>query len=186
MRLRRYILSMISIMSLLTFLPGCGSPGGGEPSYPAPVELPEGAELTGLYITFQGMEAGPYLFLKTTDSGTWLKISDSSPNCWNTGEEGWTCLSHAEREMEGEKAELILLDTQDKVRKLEEAVVQAGALSWDGYDVHKSGKNTSDSGERAELYLELSDGTTVTVMGYNACPERFLELMTRVKEIFYA
>ena len=45
--------------------------------------------------------------------------------------------------------------------------------------------DVTDSGDSYRLYLELTDGTTVTVDGYNAKPAGFPELLYRVEEIFH-
>ena len=171
-----------AVLGLTALLTGCG----GEPDTPSgPIPLPEGTKLTGFYISHQGMAMEPYLLLNMTDEGIYLKITDCSPETWRTPDGDWTCLSDAGRVMEGETAQVSLLTSRDKLDRLEEAVAAAGALGWDGYDVHRSEKAPADTGERYELYLELSDASTVTVRGYNACPEGFLELYQQAKEIIY-
>ena len=70
------------------------------------------------------------------------------------------------------------------VRLLEEAIEETGALRWDGYDKRVTKKGASDTGDRYELYLELSDGSSVTMQGYNTCPAGFEELLRCVEEIF--
>jgi len=144
-----------------------------------PMPLPEGTSLTGLYMTHQGMAMGPHYVLKTTDEGTWLKRSDRSPM-----ENGISYLDFADTVQDGEQAVLSRLADASVIEVLETAIEQSGALGWDGFDETKSKPGVSDSGDLYVLYLELSDGTTVTMRGYNVCPAGFDLLLSQVWEIF--
>lgn len=192
-------LFVVLIMSILTFLTGCIS-NGRQPApeteqalEAAPIPFPEGAELTGFYMTRQGMAAAPYYILKTTDMGTYMKISDSNPEAcqMDSGTDiselgaNWQYLGFGDTVLDCENASLVLLEDKAPVRELENAIVQSGALGWDGYEEHRSMKGVSDSGDTYALFLAFSDGTTVKVHGYNACPDGFDELLGQIMDIFY-
>lgn len=196
MTAKKYALIAVMIMSVFTFLTGCGSSGRQPPKLTlesAPIPFPEGSKLTGFYMTHQGMAAAPYYILKTTDMGTYMKISDSSPeDCqMDSGTDvselgaNWQYFGFADTVLDCENASLVLLENKTPVRELEDAIVQSGALGWDGYEEHRPMKGVPDSGDTYTLFLELSDGTTVKMHGYNACPDGFDELLGQVMYIFY-
>ena len=156
--------------------------------------LPEGTRLKHLFITHQGMRGGSYYILKTTDAGVYMKISNMSPRNLRMleGEEEESLGGHAnylgfaDTVKDCERASLVLLDDHGPVRELEEAIAAVGALEWDGYRKSLAMEGVLDSGDSYQLYLELTDGTTVTVDSYNAKPAGFLELLRQVGEIFHA
>lgn len=193
---KKYILLAVLIMSIFTFFTGCGKqtdPDLEKTLKSAPIPLPEKTELTGLYMTHQGMMMEPYYILKTTDTGIWMKITNQSPeicqmdSMTDIGELGdnWQYLGFGDTVLDCENASIVLLEDTSPVRELEDAIVQSGALGWNGYEEHRSKKGVEDAGDTYVLFLELSDGTTVKVHGYNACPEGFNELLGRVMDIFY-
>ncbi len=194
---RILFLTMVMIMSIFSFLTGCGRKEQPAPTIKeesSPLPLPEGVSLTGFYMTHQGMAAEPYYILRVTESGTYMKISNMSPdNYWMCKDEDMSAqagnakyLGFADTVKECEHASLVLLENEAPVRELEDALIQAGALGWDGYDETVSMENVADSGDSYVLYLELSDGSTVSAKGYNAHPAGFRELLTSVREIFEA
>ncbi|MBQ5660022.1 MAG: hypothetical protein IIV18_01640, partial [Lachnospiraceae bacterium] len=94
----KHIVLMVVLMGIFSLLFGCGKnnkpidvPMG---NTAAPVDqqteteaietigLPDGASLTGLYLSRQGMEKAPYYIMKTTENGTFMKISDLSPDAY--------------------------------------------------------------------------------------------------------
>lgn len=196
----------MSIFSLLiTAFTGCGNRGnrGDDPqgetvrpieSEVVPVPFPVGTSLRHLYITHQGMRSGSYYILKTTDAGTYMKISNLSPDDRRMldGEDagnleaGAEYLGFADTVKGCEHASLVLLQDDGPVRELEEAIAAAGTLNWDGYRESVAMEGVLDSGDSYQLYLELSDGTTVTVDSYNARPAGFTALLYKVEEIFWA
>lgn len=70
------------------------------------------------------------------------------------------------------------------MRDLEDAIVRAGAFSWDGYNKRKFMKRVADSGDVYRMYMEFSDGAKVNMYGYNCCPKGFKDLLRGVEEIF--
>ena len=144
-------------------------------------------------MTHQGMATEPYYILNTTDTGIWMKITNQSPEIsqMDSGtdirllEENWQYFGFANTVLDCENASIVLLENTSSVRELEDAIVQSGALGWDGYEEHRSKKGVEDAGDTYVLFLKLSDGTTVKVHGYNACPEGFNELLGCVMKIFY-
>jgi len=156
------------------------------------VSLPEGTEISGLFITHQGMQAGPYYLLQATDSGTYMKISNKDPGGYDMtkGEDTASLpinakyLGFIDIVKDCEYASSILLEDEAPLRALEAAIVENGALAWDGYDESDSMEDVLDSGDSYRLYLELSDGSTVTMQGYNVCPVGFMPLLAKVEEIF--
>lgn len=159
-----------------------------------PMPLPDGARLKHFYITHQGMQSGSYYILKTTDAGTYMKITNLRPNDWEMldGEDVSSLGEHveylgfADTVKDCERASLVLLEDDTPVQKLEEAIARSGALGWDGFRKHVSMADVKDSGDSYQLYLELSDGTAVTVDSYNANPAGFNELLRQTEEIFHA
>lgn len=143
-----------------------------------PISFPEGVELSGFYMTHQGMAAGPYYVMKKTDTGIHMKISDRVP--------GDDYFGFVDTVTEDEYASHVILETEAPVRELEAAIEEAGALAWDGYRKNVAMKDVMDSGDLYVLYLELTDGTTVSMSGYNACPSGFQELWMSCQNIFEA
>ncbi|MBQ4347076.1 MAG: hypothetical protein IJC39_01345 [Firmicutes bacterium] len=206
MKKRRKSIIVMGILSLLLAgFTGCGKGGdqGTDPSNEAlsaiekevtPMELPEEAGLKHFFITHQGMAAGAYYILKTTDAGTYMKISDVSPdNIWMTEGEDMDSLGEkaeylgfADTVKDCERASLVLLEDDGPIRALEKAIADTGALGWDGFNKEVAMPDVADSGDRYRLYLELTDGTAVTVDSYNAKTAGFLELLRQAEEIFHA
>ncbi|MBQ2271540.1 MAG: hypothetical protein II335_07115 [Firmicutes bacterium] len=187
----------MSILSILTaVLTGCGhsaNPPEETMVFPfetevSPTPLPEGVHLRHLHITHQGMRSGPYYMLKTTDHGTYMKISTMDPTDSRMAEkdtETSEYLSSADTVLDCEHASLVLLQEDTLVRQLEQFIADAGALEWDGFYKSVSMPDVADSGDRYILYLELTDGTTVTMDSYNVRPAGFSDLYRRTEELFY-
>ena len=158
-----------------------------------PMPLPDGARLKHLYITHQGMRGGAYYILKATDAGTYMKLSNIAPDDWrmldgedmdSLGDNG-QYLGFGDTVKDCERASLVLLEDDGPMQELEEAIANTGALGWDGFRKSLAMPDVTDSGDSYRLYLELTDGTTVTVDSYNAKPAGFPELLYRVEEIFH-
>lgn len=186
------IMSILSIISLLT---GCGKTTGNERTHT--VELAQGAELTGLYMSHQSMAMQPYYMLRVTPDGNFMKITNIRPG---EAEVDYVCPDTAENlDAEVEKryfggagevydcehASVVEADS-DIVKKLNDAVIEAGALNWDGYTRHVSMDGVLDAGDSYSLFLLFSDGSTVTVESYNSRPEGWDEMFVNVREIFEA
>ena len=193
---RKWVIFM-SILSILTAaLTGCGrsaAPPEETTVFPfetevSPTPLPEGVHLRHLHITHQGMRSGPYYMLKTSEEGTYMKISDLSPTDSRVAEDTVASeyLSSADTVLDCEHASLVLLQEDTLVRQLEQFIADAGALDWDGFYKSVAMPDVADSGDRYILYLELTDGTTVTMDSYNASPAGFADLYRRTEELFYA
>lgn len=208
---RKWLFVWVMIMSIFSFLFGCGNKNGDNtPEYngPAagttapeatteeakitPVEFSEGVTLTGFFMNRMGMAREPYYIMKVTESGTYMKISDLSPddyNMWKDGEpenpeQPAEYFGYIETVKDIEYASHVKLEDESLIRKMEEIVVTYGALDWDGFYVCEDMPGVLDSGNRYNLYLELSDGTTVTVDGYNSAPKGFDEFYMEMVEIF--
>ena len=198
MKIKRWIL-LVMLMGIFSILFGCGKKQGPAPIDPVPkteevgpIEFPEGTKLTGFYMNHMGMRMAPYYILKTTESGTYMKITDKCPDdYWMYKDVNVEALvqpaqyfAHVETILENEYASLVRLEEETIIRQLEECIVKYGALGWDGYDKSEAMPGVLDSGDNYNLYLELSDGTTVTMHGYNICPNGFRELYQDVVGIF--
>lgn len=179
------VVTLVSVLSLLlSFLCSCKQ----DPllSQVSPMPLPDGAELIALYLHHEGMAMEPYYILQTLEQEICLKITDTSPLEYVTpGSEGSPYLSEANKVMEDEDAKMIFTDDLRILRTMEEILARYGAMNWDGFAQSKSKKSVLDSGDRYELYFELSDGTTVTVNSYNCCPAGFVELLNDLQEMFH-
>lgn len=201
---RGWIIVMSILSLLIASLTGCGGRENrdtdpGDEALSAieaeirPTPLPDGVRLKHFYITHQGMRGGGYYILKTTDVGTYMKISNMGPNDWRMldGEDmdslgdNAQYLGFGDTVKDCERASLVLLDDDGPMRELEEAIANAGVLGWDGFRKSLAMPDVADSGDIYKLYLELTDSTTVTVDSYNAKPAGFPELMYRVEEIFH-
>ena len=206
MKHKRYSLVILSFLLLLTAVCiGCAGCTGNNSSDKTgddknmsmieseitAVPLPEGTQLKHFYMTRQGMAMEPYYILKTTDDGIFMKITNIRPYDERMlGDDAYTVqgsekyLAFADTVKECENAELIQLKDDAFVRLLENAIEETGALQWDGYCKNVSKPGVSDSGDRYEMYFELSDGTTVTMDSYNICPAGFTKLLAMVSEVF--
>jgi len=196
MEMKRLFL-LVMVMGIFSFLFGCSkksNPVPEEPEAIARVEFPKGVKLSGFYMNHSGMQMNPYYVLKTTDSGTYMKITDKCPeDYWiysGGSAEGLVqpaeYFGYVETVREDEKASLVCLEDEAVIRQLEECIARYGALGWDGYDESKTMPNVMDSGDNYNLYLELSDGTTVKMHGYNTCPSGFRELYQEAVQIFHS
>lgn len=207
---RKRILVLVMVMGILAFLFGCGKSkkpvnvpmnngsdviNGGtknEEESISPIELPEGAKLTGLYMNRMGMAMEPYYILRTTDSGTYMKITTTSPDdyiMWkdedtDSLEQPAEYFGFVETVKDVERASLVLLEEEDLIRQLEDIIVTYGALGWDGYSESYSLEGVLDGDMSYSFYLEFSDGTKVDLQSYNSCPAGFDELYSEVVEIF--
>lgn len=168
--MRKYLIMAVMLMGILGILTGCGR----KKYEPAPI--PEGVELTGFYLHHEGMVMEPYYILKVTDKGTFMKVTNQI-----SGEDYF---QFADTILEEETACLKLLTDETAVEKLEEIISEAGAVGWNGFDEAVKKKNALDSGDRYQLYMELSDGTVISVHGYNTCPEGFEDLLKKTEELF--
>lgn len=199
------VVTRVCIFSLLvSLIIGCGNQSldnTGQNPEPncfdvvTPAPFPEGVTLTGLYITHQGgMAAGPYYILSTTDGGTYMKISDLSPDDWRMtdGEDisempfNAQYLGFADTVKDCEHGSSVRIEDESPLRELEAAITEYGALAWDGYNESDTMEGVLDSGDSYRLYLELSDESTVTMKGYNVCPAGFMPLYMQVQQIFEA
>lgn len=154
---------MVLLLGIFSLLSGCGKKKFDEI---VPVPFPDNAHLTYFCINHQGMMMEPYYILKAADSGNYLKIISAFPDEW-------------------EESEVKEISAEDElIQELKNAISENGALDWDGYDEKVSGKGASDSGDHYELQIELSDGTSVKMRGYNTCPAGFESLLGQVRELF--
>jgi len=183
----------LAALSLFSLTTGCGGPT----TDPDPqttgssAPFPEGTTLTGFFIHHMGMAMEPYYILRVNETGTYMKITSMAPYDWRMlGDED--ALTESERYFafvdtvkDDEPAFLKKLDDDQPVRELEKLIEQTGALSWDGFTKRvPTPPGLLDGGESYELYLTLSDGTTVTVDSYNACPDGFGELHYEAAKLF--
>ena len=211
MKLKNIVL-MVVLMGIFSFLFGCGKNNKSinvpieNPAVPAETQtvtavetesitsmkLPDGAKLTGLYLSHQGMARMPYYIMKTTENGTFMKISDLSPDDYEMWKDDDTddhvqpkeYFGYIETVKDVEYASLIQLKDDTLIRQLEESVEKYGVLGWDGFHESESMPGVLDSGDCYNLYLELSDGTTVTVYGYNTAPKAFDDFYMEVVDVF--
>ena len=155
--------------------------------------FPEGVRLKNFYITHQGMEMEPYYLLKTADAGFFMKTTDIRPYDERIlGSGSYAALdsakyfAFADTVKECERADLIQTKDDKALCALEKAIAGTGALNWNGYFKNISGTGVSDSGDRYEMYIELSNGITVSMDSYNICPAGFMKLLKEVSDIFGA
>ena len=161
---KKIILMAVMFVGILTFLTGCGKNKYDEVKE---VPFPENAELNYFMIHHEGMAMEPYYILQRSEKHIYLKYVTMNPE-------------------ELQEEELAELQEEDSlIKELKEAIVQYGALGWDGYHEKVSGKGVLDSGDSYHLKIELSDGTSVTMYGYNTCPAGFESLLEQATDLFF-
>lgn len=181
---RKAVCLMTWLSALLACFCGCSQQGDDAP--PSPTALPEGSSLSALYLHHEGMAMEPYYLLCTDGQKISLKMTDTSPLEYLQQDiEASPYLQGCGQILEGEKARLHHVDDPSVLRDMEEIIVRYGALNWDGFDRSESKGKVTDSGQRYELYFELSDGSSVTVQSYNCCPTGFPELQQELQSIFH-
>lgn len=153
-----------------------------------------GVRLTGFHIHHQGMEREPYYIMREIDSVIYIKQTDCAPDDW--------CMLEVENSRHRDKSDVatylgfadVLKDCEygymykvtdrKPIEELESFIEEIGAKSWDGFNESVSLKGVLDAGDSYSLFLEFSDGSTVKVYGYNACPKGFCELKHKAQEVF--
>ena len=196
MKMKKLVAEVLAVV-LFTLLTGCFGGNNKPVKETAPVPFPEGVTLAGFYMTRQSMEMEPYYILRVRDDGIYMKITNVMPSDLNTTEtdgepasDGFAYeadyFGNIDTVADCEYASLTVVD-DSVVRELEQAIAQAGALSWNGYNEHRSSCFFAhDAGTAYNLMILLSDGSTVTASGYNVCPEHWDELFTKVIGLFEA
>ena len=155
-----------------------------------PVDIPNDARLIGFHIHHMGMAMEPHYIIKLTEKGVYLKLTNTSPDDWTMKDDvdekdgDSEYFRFADVVKECESGEVVFLENDEVVKELEAFIVKIGAISWDGYNESVSMPGVLDAGDIYDLYMEFSDGTTVTVHGYNSCPRGFSELKMKTVEIF--
>lgn len=195
-RRRMRLCILVAMMGIFTFLTGCAAASGGQSGGDSltsaektlnetvtPIAFPEGVHLTGFFITHQGMAVEPYYIMKETEDGVYLKIFATTPDDWtlyadSASQEGILDF------VDTENAQIAKMQDAAAVQALEDAIVQSGALGWNGYDAFVPMEDALDADDTYILYLELSDDTTVTMHGHNTRPKGFAELLSQTQEIY--
>ena len=74
-----------------------------------------------------------------------------------------------------DRGKCVVRSVQDAnvLRRIEEVLVDCGTVGWDGFDEKVIIKDATDTGERYEIYLKFSGGSTVSVCGVDTCPDKF-------------
>lgn len=186
---KTFLIKAVVLVSLISMLLSCFCACSEQDPYAEihPVPLPEGVNLTALFLHHEGMAMEPYYILKTTEQGICLKMTDRSPLEFVQQDTKISpYIDGFDRVMEGEKAQLHTVNDSGLLQDIEGVISRYGALRWDGFDRSVSKGNALDSGDRYELYFELSDGSTVTVNAYNCYPAGFPELLIEIQDIFHA
>lgn len=154
-----------------------------------------GVRLTGFHINHQGMEREPYYIMREIDSVIYMKETDCAPDDWCMLEvensrhrdksDVATYLGFADVLKDCEYGQIFKLEDRKPIEELEQLIEELGARSWDGFDEHVELRGVLDAGDSYSLFLEYSDGSTVKVYGYNACPKGFDELKLKIMEMFW-
>ena len=196
LRIRLWTLAVI--MAIFAFPMGCAASSDSNSLTLAeetlnetitPMAFPEDVSLTGFFITHQGMAAEPYYMMKETEDGVYLKISANGPGDWtlyaDADEDSQEySLNFVDTVNDYEDAQIAQPQGDSAVRALEDAIAQAGALGWNGYDAYIPMDDVLDADDFYILYLELSDGTTVAMYGHNTRPKGFAGLLAQTQEIY--
>lgn len=85
-----------------------------------------------------------------------------------------------------DKGKCVIQSTKETkvLRAIEKVIVDCGTVGWDGFHETVIIKDATDTGERYEVYLKFSGGSTVSVYGIDICPDRFGEMFNRITDIF--
>ena len=187
----------MGILTILASLTGCTKHDGNEGTT---VIVADGATLTGLYMSHQGMAMEPYYMFRSTADGSFMKISSQTPDSWNMTEgepepadtaksDGldpkWEAqyFRFIDTVKNCERASLVVPE-ETVIQELNDAVFASEALTWDGYSVNRSMDGVLDSGDGYGLFLVFSDGSTVRVNSYNSCPKGWSDFFESVRDIF--
>lgn len=141
--------------------------------------LPLGETLTALHLKRQGMRSGLHYILSVDGEDIFFKMTNYHPY----GEE----YRFNAKDNLDDRAKCRIVSTKDTqmLRDIEEVLVDCGTVGWNGFNEKKTIKNATDTGERYEIYLWFSGGSTVSVYGYDICPDRFNEMFNRITKIFH-
>ena len=153
-----------------------------------------GVRLTGFHIHHQGMAMEPYYIMREIDSVIYMKETNCAPDDWCMLDEEnsrhrdrsdiATYLGFADVLKDCEYGHVYKLEDRKPIEELEQLIEELGAKSWDGFNKSVQRRGVLDAGDSYSLFLEFSDGSTVKVYGYNACPEGFGELQLKIVKIF--
>lgn len=203
---------LVGVLSILSMLTGCSDNNTGNvdsiKNSNSKVELPEGATLTGLYMSHQGMACEPYYILRVNGDNSYMKITSEEPsglrmtedeeydellenvkkNSKNTDispEEEIQYFGFVNEVKDCEHASLVSAN-EDIIKQLTDVIMKSNALSWNGYSKHKKMDYVADSGDGYSLLLVFSDGTTVKVNSYNASPDGWSDFFGGIRDIFEA
>ncbi|MBE6679111.1 MAG: hypothetical protein E7598_01165 [Ruminococcaceae bacterium] len=168
----------MSIFSILLSLFECGKKAHINTFFPSPVPLPAGETLTGLHMTRQGMRSGLCYVMSVEGEDIFLKMTNCHPL------EKEYRFNAKEILSKNEKCAIKSTNDIQVLRDIEEALVDCGTVGWDGFNETIIMKNVTDTGERYEIYLRFSGGSTVSVYGIDICPDRFNEVFNRIAAIF--
>ena len=147
--------------------------------FPYPVPLPEGEMLAALHMTRQGMRSGLHYIMSVEGEEIYLKMTNYHPY----GEE----YRFNAKDILEDSGKTCIESTKDAqvLREIEAILVDCGTVGWDGFNEKRVIKNATDTGERYEVYLLFSGGSTVSVYGCDICPNRFGEMFNRITKIFH-
>lgn len=164
------------LFKMLTALKECGKPNT---EFPSPVPLPMGETLEALHMTRQGMRSGFHYIMSVNGEDIFFKVTNYHPY----GEE---YRFNANENLDN-RGKCVITSTKDTqvLRDIEEVLVDCGSVGWNGFNEKRIIKNATDTGERYEIYLRFSGGSTVSVCGIDTCPSRFNEMFNRITEIFH-
>ena len=169
----------MSMLAILLSLFGCGKNAHINTEFPSPVPLPDGETLTAMYMTRQGMRSGFYYIMSVEGEDIFFKVTNYHPY----GEE----YRFNATENLDDRGKCVINSTKDEqvLRDIEQVLVDCGTVGWDGFNEKRILKNATDTGERYEIYLRFSGGSTVSVCGIDTCPDRFNEMFGCITEIFH-
>ncbi len=185
-RLLRAGVILVGLISFISTLVGCGINGGKEENWGKTVTLSDGATLTGFYMNHTGMAMEPYYIMRVCDDGNYMKITTRSPEfSESAGGEDDIRFANIKTVLDEEHASLVTVG-DDVVKELYDICIESGALSWDGYSKSVSMDYVLDAGDSYNLFLEFSDGSTVTVGSYNSSPTGWSDFSYKVSELFEA
>ena len=168
----------MSMLSILFSLFGCGRKVHINTDFPSPVPLPEGETLTALHLTRQGMRGGMYYIVAVEGEEIFFKITNLIHY-----DEKYRFVAD-KKVLENEMSTICSTKDTAALRAIEEVLIDCGTVGWDGFYEEISRPGVADAGDIYNVYLQFSRGSSVSVHGYDICPDRFMEMFNRIVEIF--
>lgn len=194
-----FLIPVLIIIIAILFLSGCAKSDNNtagdttlsvntpiEKETTAEIKLPEGVYLTNLFASRQGSMRNPYYILTSTHEETYMKMTytyppDLAPSSYAPEDiENYFVFSDS---IQDDEYALLFPIHKEGLEKAESIIEKYGALGWDGFNESESLSGVLDADMSYDLYIKLSDGTSIEAFGYNVCPLGMDELIFEIEKL---